>query len=731
MAVAVSLALSACRQEALEQEIGFFLYYPSISEISPGSTLGVRPNWYGGTPGDFVIESVTLDGDPVSTACFSVNPDTGEFKIEKSESTPAGVWFVSISCLSGGQRHYFKDAIRIQMMKPVPESIKVEPDHIEMRLSSIYAAEGSVSLPEARIFTDGDNHLKIEKYYFANIFRDGMLANECSEWFSLSDEGVFTIKPGNEDFEPGIYKFDFKLTTYAAGKDSEEGIFSDALTLNVASGPLSLVYSPATLRIEKGTSGISATPVCKGSTGFNFSLKNITPSLEDISIDPGTGILFFPEGAEAEAGQSYTVSVTVSNDYGSADFEDVFTFKVIEYLHPITSFSYSDIKECISGVSFSNPVVEMDGDEVSYSFVDLPGELASLQINPQTGEVSCGSGVEIAPGDYTVKVKSENSKGELETSFRLNIIANPNHFTYVRWGNNIGPDGSVLLPLDKYGNQFRLFHSDATLKQEIVESDIPEGRPVKFENLKPLKPDGTAATGSNIAVNATSGRIDIYPKTSGYMTTFTIVQVTVGEGEAAVVRRFPVFVDLCGYVDSHQILYTPFAIHVNPRTGGSSESPVITKKEGDGSIVDVTEYVSLDFRTNSFYFNINGPESHTWNDKIQNDAEKKSFLANVWQKYFTATGETYNVYSAGPMSYWQNCDKEALDYTGAYVDGSDALKIKINPGRFKDADGTYADGVYMGTMNFSPSGSNPLTSSDARQVNRVFLWFDPSYESEQ
>ncbi|MGN0191550.1 MAG: surface glycan-binding family protein [Candidatus Cryptobacteroides sp.] len=724
------LMLSSCRQTALEPEKGFVLYYPSISEISPGSTLGIKPNWYGGSPDSFAIESVTCNGKPAEVDCFTIDPDTGEFRIVASDATAVGTYLVSVSCSVDGNRHSFADIIKIQMMKPVPESIQVNPSSLNVSLSDIYSESSGNKLPTARISADGDNHLKIEKYLFANIYRDGTICNECSGWFSLSDDGVFSITPGNTDFEPGVYNFDFKLTTYASGKDAEDGIFADALELNVTSGPLSLVYSPASLRVEKGTEGKSPRPVCKGSSGFTFSIKAVSPSLPGLDIEKDSGVLLFPENADVNPGDSFAVDVTVSNDYGTADFEDAFSFQVIEFLHPITAFSYADIIGCISGVSFSNPVLEMDGDEVSYSFSDLPAELSALEIDHHTGEVTCGSGVEIAPGDYVVKLKAENAKGTMEASFRLNVTANPNHFTYVRWGNNLSSDGSALQPLEKYGNQFRLFHSDAKLAQEIVESDIPEGRPVKFESLKPLKEDDSAVTGSNISVNASTGRLDIYPKTSGYTTTYTLIKVTVGEGEAAVVKKFPVFVDLCGYVDNHQILYTPFAIRVNPKTGGCSEAPVITKKDGDGNIADVSSQVSLDYRTNSFYFNINGPESHTWNDKVQNDTEKKSFLANVWQKYFTATGENYNAYSAGPMSWWYNFDKGYLDFTGAYVDGSDGLRIKINPDRFRDADGNYANGVYWGTMNFSPSGANPLTSSDAKQVNRVFLWFDPEYQNE-
>ena len=74
-----------------------------------------------------------------------------------------------------------------------------------------------------------------------------------------------------------------------------------------------------------------------------------------------------------------------------------------------------------------------------------------------------------------------------------------------------------------------------------------------------------------------------------------------------------------------------------------------------------------------------------------------------------------------------NYEKNYLDYTSAYVDHNDDKKIKINKEMFKDAEGNYADGVFMGTMIFSPSGAKPLEAADAVQVDRAFIWFDPDY----
>ena len=54
-------------------------------------------------------------------------------------------------------------------------------------------------------------------------------------------------------------------------------------------------------------------------------------------------------------------------------------------------------------------------------------------------------------------------------------------------------------------------------------------------------------------------------------------------------------------------------------------------------------------------------------------------------------------------------------------------RIVVNPEKYKDKDGIYGDGVVFMTMIFSPSGRDPHTAGDKLQVNRAFIWLDPTY----
>lgn len=712
---------SACEPEALIPEKGFMLYYPAISEIAPGTILEVQPTWYGGKPAEFAISSMTLDGTSVEAAYFTVEPETGIFRISARETDPVGLYEIGISCKVDGNLHDFPKAVTIELMKPVPDGVVVEPSEISAKLSDLLSTPEDVQLPTARITSDGSGHVKIKEYLIANVYVDGKLNNECKEWFRISDDGIFSIIPDNPAFEAGIYTFDFKLTTYIAGKDSQKGIFADALTLNVTSVPTKVVYTPSLVKVEIGVAGKSVAPAYKGSKeGLKYALKSVYPDNEvGITVDANTGVINIPETDKVEVGDVYKVSLTATNDFGSTDFNEVFSFEVIAFLDPITRFAYTDVEENISGVSMSNSVTEMDGAEVTYSFVNIPENLSALNLDPLTGTISTDKGVELPVGRHTVTVRAENAKGTKDASFTINVIANPNYFTYVLWGNNLGEGGAPLTPLSKYGNQFRIKHGSTAMKINIAESDIPEGRPVVYESIR--------QTGGGSSVNKTTGRLDVYSQSAGKQPGMIInnIKVTVGEGEAAISRIIPVFIDRTDYFNGYEVLFTPFAIRVNPRTGGMSEVPSILKSDG----TDVSDEVSLDYYTNAQYWNINGPESHTCADVtlLKSDTQDKTFLVGLWKSYYSAIKKTYNRGANDPMSYWKNYVNNTLPYCGAYVDPTKDKRIVINPDKFKDKDGVYADGAMLMIMALEATGKDPQTSANRIQITRAILWFDPNY----
>lgn len=141
-------------------------------------------------------------------------------------------------------------------------------------------------LPTAQVKTDG-NHVSITKYAIAK--------SDISSFFNISQTGEITIVRGS-DIAPGIHTLALKLTTGASSED--EGIFENALTINVTSKPLGLTYEPneglieAETAEEPETSFKSETPMLKGSLeNIAYSIESIEPSTDKIKIDPTTGVL--------------------------------------------------------------------------------------------------------------------------------------------------------------------------------------------------------------------------------------------------------------------------------------------------------------------------------------------------------------------------------------------------------------------------------------------------------
>lgn len=327
---------------------------------------------------------------------------------------------------------------------------------------------------------------------------------------------------------------------------------------------------------------------------------------------------------------------------------------------------------------------------------------------------------------------------------------NPNTFTYVLWGvegkfvgNNLG-----LTPLTKYPNQFRMKEGDASLKLVPLESDIPEGATVTFSNpgvsgaknwkLTNSSNMNDGVSGFKSAANEEEG-IVAGQFTLAYTSTPTaprihILTITVtvsglgGEQDVPVSKVIPIFVDQYGYKtigdDDFCISYTPFVLRANPKTGGELQAPVITAKASGAPSM-----MRLDFRRNFFFFNFGGPASHSDGKALSASNGEATLLGNVWRSYFEANEATVNYGSCTPVSYYNDHNSEVegkLATTGLYIDNANGMKVVLNPDKFKDKDGIYANGVFYGTINANSAGANPIAAQQAETYPFV-VWLDPTY----
>ena len=188
-------------------------------------------------------------------------------------------------------------------------------------------------------------------------------------------------------------------------------------------------------------------------------------------------------------------------------------------------------------------------------------------------------GHNIPEGNYTVTVIASNTKNSKEASFNLKVKNNPNKFTYIRYGNNIGVDDATN------ANQFRITVDKAANANTIL-------------NKFTINAPSTDITGNNVRWSIRNGRncdkleIDENGKitfknavwsvdkdgspvnTSG----FFFVTATVGEDkDSEFSLEVPVFIHYDLVISGVHVLYNPFVFHVNPKTISNSTYSVAPK----------------------------------------------------------------------------------------------------------------------------------------------------------
>jgi hypothetical protein len=696
---ALLLITAGCKKEEVVDSTSFAIYYTGMTDIGPSmSGVIASPSFIGAQPDSFEIMSITLDGTAYSGNSFEINKDNGSVSIKETSGIPVGRYKLTISCYSSGTRYEFKDAIEVNMMKPVPDGITVQPNKLTVNYSDIIDPQSTVELPTAQVTTD-KNHVSIRKYEIAK--------SDFSKYFAISSSGVISILRGDATLVPGKYVLSLKLTTGASGTD--EGIFQNAIEIDVISKPLALTYTPSLGKIEEEsalsgkTSFTSNVPVLKGSLNdLVYSIKSISPATNKITINPQTGVIFISENHGFTAGQQYKVTVNAKNTYDQAgvDFNDVFVLDVVKFIEPIQLFTYQN-KNATQAVAFDvNPDAGFKGDEVRFEFIALPASLqGKVSLNAQ-GTISAVKGNSIALGSYAIKVKATNPKNESIASFTLTVGANPNYFTYVRYGNNLG-----LAPAENFANQFRIPVGAAL--STVKPTPTTDAKVSLIYEIK------NVYQGSGTTINPTTGQITLAGIAAPQCGIF-MVTATAGKGtpEEYVVQT-PVFVHNSEPVKAPNgemavIEYSPFALQVNPNTGARSAKPAIT------GITDKSK-LTMDYRRTFNYYNFFGTQLSGQPTVVN------SFLRGLFDKYAESKGINPNYGSRDPFSYYVN--KTSLTQPLAYVDAN-TLELVVNPNKWI-YNGEAANGAMIGQITFETNGNDPINS--ASQLFPIVLWFDTKF----
>ena len=439
------------------------------------------------------------------------------------------------------------------------------------------------------------------------------------------------------------------------------------------------------------------------------------------SIDDVTGVIYVPNTHNFANGDTYKVSVKVTNPYGEFNGTGALTLNVIDWMDPLADFTY-EVKDMKQGMSYISSKPQGGGldaaTNVEYSFVDMPEEYAEyFSINNTTGEVSVAKYNTLPQGTFEVTVKAKNFKSEAQGKLAINVIENPNYFTYISYGNNLVDDQT---PGNIYDNQFRFTKLDEVRVVSLnPKTDIQEGRKMTWK----LAGKHHSA---NIVIDTNTGEITAAGVTQDnfnkYSMAVLFITATVGEGNDAFDRTFPVFINYSKPVAGVTIEYTPFVLRVNPNNGGTSLPPVIT-----GNNIDLSK-VYIDYYNTINYFNLEGCDSEgtPFDEGRVDQTPGCKFLKNLWNE----NGASGNYGTNLPVSYWDGnkVKTNPSDYL-AYINNAkvdNRFSVVVNPKKWY-YDG-WADGVLTSKFKFSVDGTNPpgKTNSDFY----LAIWFDKDYVNE-
>ena len=730
--IALALVCASCDKTETTDSTGFILHYYGVTDIGPSMAYTLEaPTYKGSAPYDFTITGITLNDEACTTESFVIDAETGAINIQNTENLATGLYAISVGCYSNGKYFEFKDAVQINMLLAVPEGVTVTPAEVVVKMEDKKWWEAG-----AQVTTDTEKHVSITGY---SIAEDE--SKEYLKYFTISNDGIITFNPDKKDnIIPGEkYVISLKLKTKAG-----EHLYADAVTFNVISKPLNLLYTPNEVRVERMTAHESELPTIQGSLeGRTYAIKSITPEISGFTIDATTGKITIAENVLTTIGNIYKVDVTVTNEYGNADFPEAYIVTVVDFIAPIVpeKFKY-EIPETYEGKGYTIPLADgFIGDEVIFDFSDNEGaikdqiEKKRISIDKVSGSITIAENNTLVPNDYTVKVKATNPKGEVTISFPLVIKANPNKFTF-HYGNNIG-----LSPENDYANQFaydteEAFHGTILMPK----TTLPAGKSAKWEILvkKPVKSKETDindyVTGSGATIDANTGAINFSNAKFQYYDFkqtkpdnksvpmmnigMLVVKATCGEGDLAYSVTAPIFIrSNISNRNGVMLDYRPFVLQVNSKTG-KYPTGKLTIQCPDQNLLRV------DYRRDFHFYTVDLTKETSCTPQ-----QPDNLMRDVWTACWNEMGLTPNYGAKKPMSYYdisKYINREHLDVLLGYVN-PETKAIVINPDKWKSADGTYANGLLIGSMVCHTEGDEDKALNNGSKLNPVAIWFDENF----
>lgn len=736
MFVFTAVTFSSCEDTETVDKSGFALHYTSLTDIGPSMTgVIASPSYKGSAPYDFAITGITFgdENEAYTGDCFTIDAAVGSIEVRNTENIAVGTYRISVSCMSAGSFYSFPDIVEVNFLKAVPDGIVVEPSLLTADYNDILDANSEAEMPTAQVTTDNSaEHITITGYAISNVRRgDVIYDNTANPLFAISETGEISIVKGHDEatetnLVPGVYTIDLKLNTRAADANSELGIYTDALQVNVISAPRGLSYADGYVEAGDGTSEhpmrgfTSEAPVLRGSAeGANYAIVAVKRNgVEDesamakFSIDAATGIITIGDDHGFVIDDVYTVDVSVTNAYSAEGEvyvgEDALTITVVDWVSAPISLSYGNVSAQRLIEFTASPEYEGGTTALVYSFDNLDESLADyLSIDSETGVISAAQMHEITPGDYTVVVKASNFVGEITGTMNLHVDEHPCYFTYIRYGNNLGLDETTE------ASQFR-FHSLSEIQSMGTIAPKTD-----------FNPDGGATLtwsseakfqSAGISIDRNTGVLTLGTTEANFAREMPIIFVTATAtlDDFSYSHVVPVFFHYAKEVNGITLEYTPFVFRTSPRLGGRSSVPVLGGADASNFLID--------YRRSPQYWNLNGERSDGTPHESGAIADNQ-FLTNLWTTYGAGTG------SKDPMGFFRgtDIDRSNLSRKLGYVDNtsgsSNKYSVVVNPNLWND-DG-WADGVFMMTMTFTVDGSINNVNGGT-EIRPIAIWLDKS-----
>ncbi len=360
------------------------------------------------------------------------------------------------------------------------------------------------------------------------ISKDGVIAVSKS-----SAKGVFVVEVTAKNAE-GEVSSTFTVTV-------EEKLVTGA--------PANLVYSPASLIVEKGKEVASVLPSVDGSMPMTFTMTSV-PANSAIEIG-SDGVIKVKNTSEKG---DYVLTITAANAQGSVT--TTYKVSVIDIVNAPTAINYpSGELTTLQGVAKSSdkPTVVGASGEVKFKIETMNTEIA---IDQATGVITVSDLSSV--GSFPVKITVYNSAGEVSTTITVKVTSAVPTITYA----------SNTLTYEVYDKL------DVSIKSGMAQLTNPSGEAVTY-TVAFNAPDG------NIAVDPISGVVTITDvKTAGnYVITVT---VTNKYGSSST----PLNLQVLDYRPSN-FSYADAELYFTPPSkigSGISEVPTITAPSQGGSI---------------------------------------------------------------------------------------------------------------------------------------------------